>query len=217
MKEELADECNYTREAACMRSFGSAEMLGGDGRFKVPWVWDGSTDRVLVMEYVDGTSVGGDAVHRLPQADRDEVRFTPPSHLREPFADATKIAARVIELCLKELFVFREMQTDPNWSNFLWNAKTRQVRGNFRFFGERTEALSSSGQGELVDFGATRSYSHAFMDNWLRLLLAAAGQDHEGCLRWSLELGYLTGEENDVSLTHRNLFPCYPFDEVCSL
>ena len=60
-----------------MRSFGSTERLGGDGRFKVPWVWDGSTDRVLVMEYVDGTSVGGDAVHRLPQADRDEVRFTP--------------------------------------------------------------------------------------------------------------------------------------------
>jgi predicted unusual protein kinase regulating ubiquinone biosynthesis (AarF/ABC1/UbiB family) len=112
-------------------------------------------------------------------------------------ANATKIAARVIELCLKELFVFREMQTDPNWSNFLWNAKTRQVRGCFL---KKNEALSSSGQVELVDFGATRSYSHAFMDNWLRLLLAAAGQDREGCLRWSLELGYLTGEENDVSL-----------------
>ncbi|KAI9451411.1 ABC1-domain-containing protein [Lactarius psammicola] len=160
MKEELADECNYAREAGCMRSFGSAERLGGDERFKVPWVWEGSTDRVLVMEHVDGISVGEDAVHRLPQADRDEI------------------AARVIELCLKELFTFREMQTDPNWSNFLWNAKTRQV--------------------ELVDFGATRSYSHAFIDNWLRLLLAAAGQDHEGCLRWSLELGYLTGEENDI-------------------
>ncbi|KAH9003769.1 ABC1-domain-containing protein [Lactarius hatsudake] len=160
MKEELADECNYAREAACMRSFGSAGRLGDDERFKVPWVWDGSTDRVLVMEHVDGTSVGGDAVHRLPQEDRDEI------------------AARVIELCLKELFTFREMQTDPNWSNFLWNAKTRQV--------------------ELVDFGATRSYSHAFIDNWLRLLLAAAGPDREGCLRWSLELGYLTGEENDI-------------------
>ncbi len=78
MKEELADECNYTREATSMRSFGGAERLGGDGRFKVPWVWEGSTDRVLVMEHVDGTSVGEDAVHRLPQVDRDEVRSTPP-------------------------------------------------------------------------------------------------------------------------------------------
>jgi aarF domain-containing kinase len=73
MKEELADECDYKREAACMRSFGSSERLGSDARFKVPWVWEGSTDRVLVMEYVDGISVGGDTVHHLPQADRDEV------------------------------------------------------------------------------------------------------------------------------------------------
>ena len=68
-------------------------------------------------------------------------------------------------------------------------------------------ALSSSGQVELVDFSATRSYSHSFMVNWLRLLLAAAGQDHEGCLRWSLELGCLTGKEKDVSLTYQISFP----------
>ena len=50
----------------------------------------------------------------------------------------------------------------------------------------------------LVDFGATRSYSAAFIDNWLRLLLAAAQQDWEGCLHRSLKLGYLTGEEDNV-------------------
>jgi predicted unusual protein kinase regulating ubiquinone biosynthesis (AarF/ABC1/UbiB family) len=85
MKEELADECNYAREAASMRSFGSVQRLGGDERFKVPWVWEGSTDRVLVMEHVGGISVGADAVHRLPQADRDEVRFITHS----PFERAT--------------------------------------------------------------------------------------------------------------------------------
>ena len=74
MKEELADECDYIREAACLRSFGSPERLGGDPRFKVPWVWEGSTNRVLVMEYVEGASVGGDWVHSLPQEDRNEVR-----------------------------------------------------------------------------------------------------------------------------------------------
>ena len=58
----------------------------------------------------------------------------------------------------------------------------------------------ASRQVELVDFGATRSYSAAFIDNWLRLLRAAAQQDREECLRWSLELGYLTGEEGDVSI-----------------
>ena len=57
-----------------MHAFGSPERLGGDARFKVPRVWEGSNDRVLVMEYVDGVSVGGDSVDRLPQADHGEVR-----------------------------------------------------------------------------------------------------------------------------------------------
>jgi hypothetical protein len=39
-----------------------------------------------------------------------------------------QIAARILELCLKELFEFRLMQTDPNWTNFLWNPRTRRVR-----------------------------------------------------------------------------------------
>ena len=70
------------------------------------------------------------------------------------------------------------MQTDPNWTNFLWNAQTRQV--------------------ELVDFGATREYSKEFMDDWLRLLQAAASEDRDACVQYSLKLGYLTGEEKEV-------------------
>ena len=58
-----------------------------------------------------------------------------------------------MDLCLRELFVLRVMQTDPNWTNFLWNRRTRKV--------------------ELVDFGATREYSKEFIDGWLRLLSAA--------------------------------------------
>jgi hypothetical protein len=30
----------------------SLERLGGDAWFEIPWVWGGSTDRVLVMEHV---------------------------------------------------------------------------------------------------------------------------------------------------------------------
>ncbi|KAF7345013.1 Atypical kinase COQ8, mitochondrial [Mycena venus] len=162
MKQELADECDYAREAEFLRAFGAPQHLGGDERFKVPWVWDGSTDRVLVMERVDGTSVGETNVSQLDQRDRDDI------------------AARIIELCLKELFEFRMMQTDPNWSNFLWNAHTRRV--------------------ELVDFGATRAYEKTFIDDWLRLLQAAAREDRAACVEWSLKLGYLTGEEHQLML-----------------
>lgn len=73
MKEELADECNYTREASFLKLFGSPECLGNDPRFKVPWVWEGSTDCVLVMERVNGISVGEADVSGLSQKDRDDV------------------------------------------------------------------------------------------------------------------------------------------------
>ncbi|KAK0480292.1 ABC1-domain-containing protein [Armillaria novae-zelandiae] len=162
MKQELADECDYTREASFLRTFGLPEYLGHDSRFKIPWVWEGSTDRVLVMERIDGISVGEANIKALSQPDRDTI------------------AARVIELCLKELFEFRMMQTDPNWTNFLWDARTRRMG--------------------LVDFGATRSYSKEFMDGWLRLLQAAASDDWDACVEWSLKVGYLTGQENQMML-----------------
>jgi predicted unusual protein kinase regulating ubiquinone biosynthesis (AarF/ABC1/UbiB family) len=56
---------------------------------------------------------------------------------------------------------------------------------------------------ELVDFGAPREYSKEFMDSWLRLLQAGAAGDREACIEWSLKLGYLTGEENEVCLPFR--------------
>jgi len=119
-------------------------------------------NRVLVMEHVDGVSVGELSVSALPQEERNEI------------------AKRVIELCLRELFQFRLMQTDPNWTNFLWNSATQQV--------------------SLVDFGATREYTKEFMDDWLHFLQAAASEDRSACADWSLKLGYLTGEENEIML-----------------
>ncbi|EGO02886.1 hypothetical protein SERLA73DRAFT_165817 [Serpula lacrymans var. lacrymans S7.3] len=160
MKDELADECDYSREASYLRKFES--HLGGDSRYRVPWVWEHSTERVLVMEYVEGISVGDPAISLLSQGERDQI------------------AALVIQLCLKELFEFRVMQTDPNWTNFLWNTKSSQLA--------------------LVDFGATREYTKDFMDSWLRLLQAAASEDRAACIEWSLKLGYVTGEENEVML-----------------
>ena len=73
MKSELHDECDYEREASFLRKFGSSDFLGNDERFKVPWVWEGSTKSVLVLERVDGHSVGATAVHELAQQNRDDV------------------------------------------------------------------------------------------------------------------------------------------------
>ncbi|KAL1732349.1 ABC1 family-domain-containing protein [Schizophyllum commune] len=158
MKGELADECDYTREAGMARKFSG--FVEFDNRFMVPWVWSGSTKEVLVMERVNGISIGEERVKRLPKEKRDDI------------------AARVIELCLRELFTWRTMQTDPNWSNFLWDEREDKI--------------------QLVDFGATREYSKEFMDSWLRLLQAAASGDRDACVRWSTQVGYLTGAEDEV-------------------
>ena len=80
MKGELEDECDYSREASLLARFGSPAFLGDDPRFKVPWVWEGSTSMVLVMEHVDGVSVGDPFVRGLSQMDRDEVSYSSSSH-----------------------------------------------------------------------------------------------------------------------------------------
>jgi len=41
-----------------------------------------------------------------------------------------RISELIMRLSLKELFEFRYMQTDPNWSNFFYNPNTNQVLCN---------------------------------------------------------------------------------------
>jgi aarF domain-containing kinase len=54
----------------------------------------------------------------------------------------------------------------------------------------------------LIDFGATRQYSTEFMDNWYRLLSSVVTDDRDLMRKYSLEVGYLTGEEHEVSQSH---------------
>ena len=75
MKDELADECDYVREASFLKAFGSSEFLGNDPRYKVPWVWEGSTSTVLVMERMNGISVGEADANNLTRQDRNDVGF----------------------------------------------------------------------------------------------------------------------------------------------
>lgn len=90
-----------------------------------------------------------------------------------------QIAKSILELSLRELFDYRLMQTDPNWSNFLYNERTGKI--------------------ELIDFGAAREYDKPFIDDWLCILRAAIGGRREECAAWSEKVGYLTGNESEVS------------------
>jgi len=64
-------------------------------------------------------------------------------------------------LCLNEVFRWKFMQTDPNWSNFLFG----NINNNPRLI--------------LLDFGATRAYSTQFIDKYMRILKAAFNNNRE--------------------------------------
>lgn len=66
-----------------------------------------STKRIFVSELIEGVPL--DKCDNMDQATRNNLCFL------------------VLQLCLKELFEFSYMQTDPNWSNFFFNQETKQV------------------------------------------------------------------------------------------
>lgn len=106
MQRELLEECDYEREAESGRLM--RRFLQDDPDFSVPRIIDDLTTKtVLTTEWMQGTSLG--RIKGKSQEWRDDV------------------GTKMLRLCLRELFEFRLMQTDPNWSNFLWNEQTGKV------------------------------------------------------------------------------------------
>uniref|UniRef100_A0A8C7HS44 Coenzyme Q8B n=1 Tax=Oncorhynchus kisutch TaxID=8019 RepID=A0A8C7HS44_ONCKI len=111
LQRELAWECDYKREAESAKHFKS--LLADDPFFHVPFVVDElSGRRVLAMELVSGVPL--DSCVDLDQETRNQICFN------------------ILQLCLRELFEFRFMQTDPNWANFFYNAEQNKVRGRVK-------------------------------------------------------------------------------------
>lgn len=86
-----------------------------------------------------------------------------------------QICTEILSLCLTELFDWKFMQTDPNWANFFYNPDTGKLI--------------------LLDFGASRSFSAKFVDDYIRIIKSASEGDREGIKHWSVESGFLTGYE----------------------
>uniref|UniRef100_A0A673IDX6 AarF domain-containing protein kinase 4 n=1 Tax=Sinocyclocheilus rhinocerous TaxID=307959 RepID=A0A673IDX6_9TELE len=126
LQRELAWECDYKREAECAKRFRN--LLKDDPVFVVPEVFDElSGRRVITMELVHGVPL--DRCVDLNQETRNEICFN------------------TLQLCLRELFEFRFMQTDPNWSNFFYNSEQNKIF--------------------LLDFGACRDYPESFTDDYI--------------------------------------------------
>ncbi|CAM6091660.1 unnamed protein product [Calypogeia fissa] len=158
-KEELRRECDYGLEAINQKKF--RKLLKGEPGLYVPLVIDEfSSKGVLTTELVKGVPI--DKVAQMDQSIRNRV------------------GCQLLDLTLRELFVFRFMQTDPNWGNFLYEEETNTIN--------------------LIDFGAARGFAKQFVDDYMQMVFACANKDREQIIEMSTRLGFLTGEEEEVML-----------------
>lgn len=157
-RTELAWECDYIREAEAAKRF--RDLLADEADiFTVPKIVDNASGKqVLTMELMQGVAVT--KIRDLSQQQRDWI------------------GSQVMRLCLREIMEFKFMQTDPNWTNFLFNERTNRI--------------------ELLDFGASRDYPEEFVNLYVRVLEAASRKDRKAVGDLSVELGYLTGYESKV-------------------
>merc|ERR1711865_1171838 len=156
--EELADECRYTREAEYQTRF--RELTDRKDGFRVPEL---SSDKVLTSEWIYGEPLG--IVCKQPT----------PGVWSSSLETRNSVAERLMRLTLKELFVWRIMQTDPNWSNFLFDTETEEIG--------------------LIDFGAVKQFDKRFCDLYVKLMHSCIETDRDAILGYSKKLGFLTGEE----------------------
>ncbi|XP_077587309.1 atypical kinase COQ8A, mitochondrial [Stigmatopora nigra] len=155
MSRELAMECDYIKESKCCKKF--QELLKEHPFFYVPDVIDELSGRhVLTTTLVSGFPL--DRAADLPQEIRNEI------------------CEQILILCLRELFEFRFMQTDPNWSNFFYDPQAHKVA--------------------LLDFGATRDFDKSFTDIYIEVINAAAHHNREEVLQRSRDMKFLTGFES---------------------
>ncbi len=117
-------EVDYGLESQTMQRF--AKRLAHDARYVVPAVQaDLSTNRVLCMTFERGVPINSPVMLSLPQARRDAL------------------GQASLEITIREIFEWGDMQTDPNFGNYL-------VRlGNGRDIGDKIV---------LLDFGAIREF-----------------------------------------------------------
>lgn len=154
---ELKMECNYIEEASKQMLF--KEMFKSDPFFYIPEIKsEYSTNLIIASQFVEGHNV--DELDNYPQEIRD------------------KVGSKILELCLRELFEFNFMQTDPNPANFFYDHKNNRLN--------------------LIDFGAARKFEKSFVDTYMKIVHAAANNDKDTVIEYSKHIGFLNGRENSV-------------------
>lgn len=175
-REELRRECDYTYEARQQERF-RAELAKAILHDETPG--PGAPHGAFARSLLRNVHVP--AV--VPECSSERVLTTEwldGVPVDKVFATASQavrdsIARRMLRVTLWELFEARLMQTDPNWGNFFYDAESDVVG--------------------LLDFGASREFEPEFVDEYLRLVWAAAQNNEDAIVEVSARMGFLTGME----------------------
>ncbi len=150
-------EVDYRLEAETTRRFG--QMLQDDDRFIVPEVLiEYSTPHVMATSYEPGTSVSSEQVLSLPQNRRNDL------------------AKSSLDLFLKELFIWKEIQTDPNF-------------GNYRI--RLADDSHPADRMVLLDFGAVQKYPDSFIDPVCDMIYSSYIRDLERVIAGGIKLNFM--------------------------
>ena len=148
-KHQLHQEADYLLEAAHLKRFAVA--LEDTPELLVPGVDEDLTrENILAMDLLEGEPI--ESLTSATRTTRDRV------------------VELLLELLFRELFEFGMIQTDPNFANFLYNPRTRQLG--------------------LLDFGATRRYPATVIKAYRGLLDAALRADHAAMSESAQAIGY---------------------------
>lgn len=130
-RKQLHKETNYIRDANQLERFSS--LLKDMKQFIVQELHkDWSTQNTLAMTHTEGVQI--DSLSEETQAIRDHV------------------AKDLIDLTIKELFVFGVMQTDPNFANYRYQMEDQRI--------------------VLLDFGATHEIAPFIVQAYRELMIA---------------------------------------------
>jgi predicted unusual protein kinase regulating ubiquinone biosynthesis (AarF/ABC1/UbiB family) len=165
-------EVNYPQEAETTRLFHS--YLRNDERYIVPRIYpEYCTDTVLCMSFERGVPINSPRVLQLAQERRN------------------KLAEAALDICCREVFEWGEIQTDPNFGNYLVRLGEKD--------GEPDRIV-------LLDFGAVRDFPEDLLALARRLTRAAFHKDRAAMTTAMQGFGFFDNMPDSVKASLTDLF-----------
>lgn len=165
VRQMMHREVDYRLEARTTEKF--RQMLADDSRFVVPRVLpDYSTNHVIGATYEHGHSVSSEVVGNLSLERR------------------SNLGKAALELFFRELFVWGEIQTDPNFGNY-----------RIRIAGENGDQEGENSEQDrivLLDFGAVQSYTSEFLDPVIQMVRASYENDLDAVIDGGVRLRFMS-------------------------